>query len=152
MADISKLNFKHSKLIENSVDFMKEFHSYSYINNKKNQILSETNENLVKSVEDSKIVLSTIGNWFMSLGVRLFLIFILIILIILLFCLFKDKIVKLINFYLVKLINSFRRRNTARIYIVFLKLKKEKKKNSKILNCRKLKLIILRIQLVNLLR
>ena len=62
LADISKLNFKHSKLIENSVDFMKEFHSYSYINNKKNQILSETNENLVKSIEDSKIVLSTIGN------------------------------------------------------------------------------------------
>ena len=46
LSDISRLNFKHSKLIESGIDFAKEFHSYSYFNERKNQVLDDNTENL----------------------------------------------------------------------------------------------------------
>ncbi len=108
LSDISKLNFKHSKLIENGVDFAKEFHSYSYFNERKNQVLNDDSENFIQSIQNSKVIFSKINNWFSGITIKIlnvFLYFLMLSLIIFLFYYFRKQL-KLICFSILTLIKN----------------------------------------------
>jgi hypothetical protein len=115
------------------MDFIKEFHSYNYYNEKKNQILTENNENFVSSITDTKLIYNSISNWFSNISKKIFqiltLIFFISILILLIYY-FRMNLKFIFLSLLEKVINYFRlrkNRESNKRFCCLFNSKKEKK-------------------------